>query len=265
MRRELKYLVPEADRERLLARIAPYLGSDAHAERRGAGPPSYTVRSVYLDTPDLRDYHEKESGILRRRKLRIRGYDTPTNAGVFLEVKHKNGSAVWKDRTLVPAPVAARLVAGDPVAGLGLSVAAERSAASFVYRLRRECRRPVLLVTYDREPLVGRLDPSLRVTLDRRLRCAAYPELSDDLGGLYDERRLRQVLPGQFILEVKFDRVYPSWFRSLVGAFGLRRQALSKYGMGLAHQAAGPARMAFESGGPALRASRLPTVANAHA
>ena len=239
MRRELKYLVREADRTRLHAAIARFVRSDAHASASG-DVPRYTVRSVYLDTPDFRDYEEKEDGRLRRRKLRVRGYDISTGE-VYLEVKHKHEGAVWKDRTRVPAPVAARLVAGASPARLlaerALSPSQGRAASAFCYRLRREGRRPTLLVTYDREPLVGRLDPSLRITFDRRLRCAAYPRFGNDFGGLYSEREVREVLPGHFILEVKYDRVHPSWLRPIIGRFGLRQQPLSKYGMGIAQVA----------------------------
>lgn len=236
MRRELKYLVSEADRDRLHARLAPFVRADARAG--GPGRPSYTVRSVYFDTPDLRDYHEKVSGIQVRRKLRIRVYDRPGDGSpVFLEVKRKHGGAVWKDRAALTADIVAPLLAGgDPVDAVP---ATERVAtARFLYRLRREARRPVLLVTYDREPLVGRLDPSLRITLDRRLRCAPYPVLGPDLRGLYVERPLRPTLDGRFILEVKFDRVFPSWLRFILSEFGLRREALSKYVLGLDREVA---------------------------
>ena len=231
MRQELKYLVSEADRDRLHARIAPFVRADELAG--GDGQPSYTVRSVYFDTPDLRDYHEKLSGIQVRRKLRIRAYDLAGHGNpTFLEVKRKHGGAVWKDRAALDAgTVTALLGGGDPSEAVPPS---ERvAAARFIYRLRREARRPTLLVTYDREPLVGRLDPSLRITFDRRLRCAAYPVLGPDLNGLYAERGLRPALVGRFILEVKFDRVFPSWLRLVLSEFGLRRQALSKYVIGL--------------------------------
>lgn len=227
MRRELKYIVREADRERLRARIMPAVDVDAHA----AGDiPSYTVRSVYYDTPGLRDYSEKASGDEVRRKVRVRAYDAPRSGPVFLEVKRKHGAAVWKDRAALEASTAAALLRG---AGVAEAPESERVAAGrFLFRLRAEHRRPCLLVTYDREPLVGRLDPSLRITFDRRLRVSPFPDARTDLGGLYREPT-EFVLPGRFILEVKFDRVYPSWLRPIQAEFGLERQALSKYGMGM--------------------------------
>lgn len=233
MRRELKYLVRERDRERLHARIAPFVQPDARAS--GPGRPHYVVRSVYFDTTDLRDYYEKLSGIQARRKLRVRGYDEPDGDPLFIEIKRKHGGAVWKDRAALPAATVAQLLAGQ--APTGLPPNTRPAADRFLYRLRREARRPTLLVTYDREPLVGRLDPSLRITFDRRLRCAPFPTLGPDLHGLFAEYSLRPVLGDAFILEVKFDRVFPSWLQSTLAEFGLRKQALSKYCLGLGHEA----------------------------
>lgn len=259
MRSEIKYLIAESERARLHERLAPFVRSDAHAtvrdQARTSGDPiagdipGYTVRSMYFDTPDLRDYHQKESGDLQRRKLRIRGYGEPTSERsgdtppLFLEVKLKHEQAVWKTRARMTSSEAWALLQGD--LDMEALPAAQRDAARyFLYRLRRERRRPTLLVTYDREPLVGRFDPSLRVTFDRHLRCQSYPAPTPDFASLYVEEGLRPVLPGHFILEVKFDRLYPSWLRPILGTMGLGRQALSKYAMGFA-LAAGRKRWRF--------------------
>lgn len=253
MRRELKYLVREADRARLAARIAPYVVPDPHASPPEASgeAPRYTVRSAYFDTRSLRDWAEKESGDEIRRKVRVRTYDAPGSSPVVLEIKRKENAAVWKDRAPMTAEQAARLLAGTSLGALPhLSPEARTAAERFLFRLRAEHRRPTLLVTYDREPFVGRLDPSLRVTFDRRLRVSPFPTLGPDLSGLYADRQ-RPVLPGAFILEVKYDRAFPSWLRTVTGAFGLRQQALSKYGLGLAAEArAAPWRF----GAPAVAA-----------
>ncbi|MEO0557092.1 MAG: VTC domain-containing protein, partial [Bacteroidota bacterium] len=134
---------------------------------------------------------------------------------------------------LSPRQAMALLARGDlPALPEPTRTAAER----FVYRLRAERRQPVLLVTYWREPLVGRLEPSLRVTLDRWLRVAPYPRIGAEFEGLYREN-LRPIMPEQFILEVKFDRLYPSWMRGIVGELGLKKRALSKYAMGMEAEA----------------------------
>ncbi|MGI9628199.1 MAG: VTC domain-containing protein [Longimicrobiales bacterium] len=250
MRRELKYLVREADREWLHRRLEPFVVPDINASEV-EGRHRYVVRSAYLDTPGLRDFHEKEMGILRRRKLRVRAYDTQTSdSSVFLEIKHKREAVVWKDRAVLPAATVAAMLSG-----VSLRREIPRSQADaagrFLFRLRSESRRPTLLVAYDREPLVGRFDPSLRVTFDRRLRCAPYPVLGPDLHGLFDERRVRPMAPEHFILEVKFDRLFPSWLRPILAQRSMKQQALSKYTLGL--RAAAEAAPWRVRGGAAVR------------
>lgn len=248
MRHELKYLIPESDRDWLHRRLGPFVHSDPHAagDRRKA----YVVRSIYFDTPRLKDFTEKQDGILRRRKLRVRGYGTGREAPVFLEVKHKHEARVWKDRVALPARAAVDLIGGG-VPRPGVEPGDAEALGRFLYWMRREGRRAIMLVTYDREPLVGRFDPSLRVTFDRRLRCRPYPELGPELEGLYSDD-LSPILRHHFILEVKFDRVFPSWLRPIIAERSYPKRALSKYVISLLSVARGsPWRYRGE---PAVRA-----------
>ena len=63
------------------------------------------------------------------------------------------------------------------------------------------------------------------MTFDRNLRGGSYPKL----GEIYHEAGLRHVFPGHFILEVKYNTRFPAWLRSVLGPYGLRQRALSKY------------------------------------
>ncbi|MEM0961837.1 MAG: polyphosphate polymerase domain-containing protein [Bacteroidota bacterium] len=257
MRRELKYLVPEAERERLYRLVSPYVVPDPHAD--GPGRPSYTVRSVYFDTPRLRDLTQKMSGDERRRKVRLRGYDAPDGSGVVLEVKRKHGSAVWKNRIPLSPDAALTLLKGASpealVASGELREDRVEETRHALFHLRRDHRQPVLTVTYDREPLLGRFDPSLRVTLDRRLRCRPFPALGPGLDGLYSEDGMARTFRDHFILEVKFDRVFPAWLRDVTARLGLRREALSKYGLGVEQWAR---RTPWRFGVSAVRAAARP-------
>jgi hypothetical protein len=210
---EHKYLVPESLLPPLRHLLAPFMRADRHATRGGEdGCRQYVVRSIYLDTPQLSYYHETEDGIDFRAKPRIRAYDDAhASAPVFLEVKRRHGAVVSKWREAVA------------FAELG-----ERPLArTFAFQLRRRALRPVLLVVYDREPYVGLLEPSLRITFDRRLRSVAWPRVE----GLFDERGARPSLAGSFILEVKHDEAFgfPTWLRPFLTRHGLASRSLSKY------------------------------------
>ena len=228
MRSEYKYLVPNEVLPELRARIAPFVHLDRHGQ--GFEERGYTVRSIYLDTPSLRYYHEKEAGINVRRKLRVRGYNDCKDTGwVFLEIKRKVGDKVKKNR----APVFFRdltplFATGDVeryIQTSGHFPRAYDDAQRFFYHVYRYNLRPTHLTVYEREAFLGRFDATLRVTFDRNLRGGFYPSLGD----IYREAGSRYVFPGHFIVEVKYNTRFPAWLRPILGRYSLRRRALSKY------------------------------------
>ncbi len=228
MRSEYKYLVPNEALPALRARIAPFVSLDRHG--RGFEERGYTVRSLYLDTVSLRYYHEKMAGINVRRKLRVRAYNHH-KAGdwVFLEIKRKVGRKVTKNRAPVSYEDLGPLFATGDVDRYIQPDShypdAHDDARRFFYHVYRYNLRPTHLTVYEREAFLGRFDGTLRVTFDRNLRGGSYPKL----GEIYHEAGLRHVFPGHFILEVKYNTRFPAWLRSVLGPYGLRHRALSKY------------------------------------
>src|SRR4029077_7853160 len=117
----------------------------------------------------------------------------------FLEIKRRSGSVGSKTR----APIAFRSLAawldsGDTETYVRPSPAfpsAVGSANQFMFRLHRFALRPVVLVTYDREPYVGTIESSLRITFDTNVRSTPYPRLSD----MYEDRLSRPSLRGHFV------------------------------------------------------------------
>lgn len=57
----------------------------------------YTVKTLYLDTPDLLYYYEKMDGLKVRKKLRIRTYGDD-HSTAFLEIKRRYIDIVVKER-----------------------------------------------------------------------------------------------------------------------------------------------------------------------
>ncbi len=228
MRSELKYFIPNDVVPILRAELAPYVYLDSHG--RGFENVGYTVRSIYLDTHDLRYYREKKAGIKIRRKLRIRGYNTPTSTSwAFLEIKRKNEDKIHKNRApVVHTDLEALFATGDVdtyiVKHAKYADAAEE-ARRFFYHVFRYNLRPTHMTVYEREAFLGRFDPTFRCTFDRNLRGGYYPKLSE----LYTYSNLREVRPGYTILEVKFDTQFPGWLRPMLATYDLRPRAISKY------------------------------------
>lgn len=228
MRSEYKYLVPNAALPELRARIAPFVHLDRYG--RGFEERGYTVRSIYLDTPSLRYYHEKKAGINVRRKLRVRGYNDGNDTDwIFLEIKRKVGSKVTKNRAPTTLADLKPLFATGDVARYVRTNAhyplAYDDAYRFFYHVYRYNLRPTHLTVYEREAFLGRFDATLRLTFDRNLRGGFYPALGD----VYRDTGLRYVFPGYFIVEVKYNTRFPAWLRSVLGKYDLRHRAISKY------------------------------------
>lgn len=229
---EYKFLVPVGMLANMRGRLLPFVTPDPYASRRETG--EYTVRSVYLDTPDLQEYHEKIAGLPIRKKLRIRVYNEEREDSVaFLEIKRKNQSSVSKDR----APILYRALSeffgdGDverhiiPKNG---SADAVDGARKFLFHVRRDLLRPLLLVTYEREAYMGKFDQEFRCTIDKQLRFICQQNVRD----MFRDTDLRPGLKGFCILEVKFERVVPVWLASIISDLGLKRGAYSKYCIGI--------------------------------
>jgi hypothetical protein len=229
MRYEYKYYVPYTDLPMLRDMILPFVNPDKHAVGRPEN--TYTVRSIYYDTPHLIFYKEKVEGLRFRKKVRIRGYNREEdNNIVFMEIKRKIEIPLRKNRVPVSFQEAQDLIAGKiEIEDLNLNLKkfpyAQDDARKFLYHYYGRNLRPVVLVIYEREPYLSKTDPTIRVTFDKHLRSAAFPRLAD----LYNEKGIRYAFKDKFILEVKFNDHYPAWMKPLIGYLGVRQKSASKY------------------------------------
>ncbi len=82
MRLEYKYIVPSNKLESLRNALLPFVQYDPYSNIRG--DKQYTVKSIYLDSRNLKDYRDKIDGVYKRKKVRIRGYnDVHDNSTLF--------------------------------------------------------------------------------------------------------------------------------------------------------------------------------------
>ena len=85
--------------------------------------------------------------------------------------------------------------------------------------------KPKAHIAYLREAWISRYDNSVRVTMDREVRCDPEPtaRLCTDL------TRPITVFGSKVILELKFTNRFPDWFKDLVRVFGLMQCGAAKY------------------------------------
>lgn len=235
LRSEFKYFVHKKHLKDIRAYLDPYMELDGFARKRKKG--EYTVRSIYFDTSDFYCHWSKIEGFKHRYKIRIRGYNTAKQGNmIFLEIKKKYEQPIFKNRAPVRLENLASLFQGERLENVILESEkfpnALEDAKRFFFHVHSKNMRPVNCVIYEREAYESRFSDSennLRITLDKNLRCTAYPSIQD----LYNEDNMIPVLRDFFIMEVKFNRSRPTWVRPMIEGMNLYKEPASKYCMSI--------------------------------
>ncbi|MCP4293526.1 MAG: polyphosphate polymerase domain-containing protein [bacterium] len=224
-RHELKFRLPVSIIPRLREAFMPFVEHDAFCAKRPKN--RYTVRSIYYDSNGLDFFFEKKDGLEVRKKLRVRTYDSPGDHDhAFIEIKRKHGRYGFKDRLKMPLDTVAELL--DTNNDDWESVVTGLSKKRILSRMREMSKRmdlkPQVLVTYDREALLGLDNSRNRVTFDCNIRALDNPTLED----IYSED-MTSVINEEFVLELKFDEWMPSWMGCIIRDFALTVGNYSKY------------------------------------
>lgn len=230
-RLELKYIITEDVAQGVRDFVRAYLDLDEF----GATQPnlSYPVHSLYLDSDRLTTYWNTINGNKNRYKLRLRFYENQPAAPVFFEIKRRVNDAILKQRGAVRRDAVDSLLAGhlpEP-AHLVSNDPKQLVALQRFSQLLNEIRaRPIAHVAYYREAWISPHNNSVRVTMDREVRCD--PEPTAQLA--CEMRQPLLVFGKNVVLELKFTGRFPDWFRELVRIYGLRQCSAAKYADGIA-------------------------------
>lgn len=235
---ELKYVLPLAERDLLLARFGDRLLPDTLGGPTGR----YPVVSLYCDSSDRKCYWDAWRGVPSRRKLRLRLYGTQDGSlpsVTFLEIKHRDGNEGAKRRVLMPLAQALALINGGEVPAAGLAEA----------RILEEARqlvaddgfRPACVIRYDRHAyrFVGADGAEqLRITFDHGIRSrfdGLTPQPEDD------RCTLPALADGQCLMEVKGATSAPYDFAAYLSARRIFPSSFSKYSESVRHHGVTPA------------------------
>jgi len=215
-RHELKYLINVPDWALLRMRMADVMRRDANTDQYG----EYWIRSLYFDDYWNAAYEDKESGMLLRRKYRLRIYDCQDTV-IHLERKSKYGPYIRKVSAPVTRGEAEAIVSGDYAF---LEKSPHRLLQEFYYECTSRILRPRVIVDYDREPFIMTAG-DVRITFDKHVR-AGFGKMA-----LFDpELPTLEVLPAnQMIMEVKYTEFLPLQVRRLLPPRASILTAASKY------------------------------------
>lgn len=227
---ELKYII---DATRALA-IRDFVSSHLELDEYGATQPdcSYSVHSLYLDSPSLTTYRWTINGNKNRYKLRIRFYENNATAPIYFEIKRRMNDAILKQRGAVKRECVDWVLAGHlpETEHMASSDSRHRFAVQrFVEAMNHMQARPTAHVAYRREAWMNPADNSVRVTFDRDVRCDPEPAASFQA----EMHHPVAVFENQVVLELKFTGRFPNWFRDLSRVFHLHQCSAAKYADGL--------------------------------
>lgn len=180
------------------------------------------INNIYLDTPDLRFYHENLAGIADRFKVRIRWYGQ--EEGIILqprlELKIKNGLVGWKESYQLKT-----LDRNDVLNRRALISVCEYSGLPFSVLNLLKSLEPTLQNRYKRSYYLSGCT-NFRATLDSKL---SYSRLS----GIYRVPTHTINDTGLHIIELKYAPENNPQVSKITNSFPFRLSRNSKYVRGL--------------------------------
>lgn len=213
-RYEIKYLLDERQKEKILRAMEPYMAPD-HFGRS-------TIRNIYYDTDDYRLIRKSLEKPVYKEKLRVRSYrQSRAEDSVFVELKKKYQDTVYKRRIELPEERASEYLTGKGKAPVRTQITDEIDYFLTFY----QTLAPRVFLSYEREAYFDRERKDFRVTFDENILWRET-DLSL-LKGVYGESILRQ---GQTLMELKTAGSIPLWMVQVLSEEKIRKTSFSKYG-----------------------------------
>jgi hypothetical protein len=216
LRNEMKYYLYTHDYISLRTKVSTMLKMD----KNSLSVDGYGIRSLYFDGVHDHSLYDKNNGIFKREKYRIRIYNG-SDAKITVERKSKFGEFVCKEAASISREEYDSIIQGNYEL---LSAKEHPLLKEFYSTLAHRAFRPIVIVDYFREAYV--YEPgNVRITFDKRLTAGVN---SIDL---FDPNlvQVETLLPAQTIMEVKFDDFLPDNIRKMVQPERHARSAISKY------------------------------------
>lgn len=220
-RYELKYKVTEAQKERILRAMEPYMIPNEFGRS--------TIRNIYYDTDDCVLARHSIAKPDYKEKLRVRSYSkADAESTVFVELKRKYDHVVYKRRVGLAEKDAMEWISNGSRGGKET----QRDKEIDYFLGYYQGLKPALYLSYDREAYQMREGMSFadggsdfRVTFDSNIRCRET-ELSleaDPFG--------KPILEdGTYLMELKCSGGIPLWLTKVLSEEHIYKTSFSKYG-----------------------------------
>lgn len=213
-RHEYKHIINYCDYLVVAQRIRRLCQHDMNSNVNG----QYFIRSLYFDNIDNKALREKEDGINKREKFRLRYYDFDKQF-IRLEKKSKINGLCNKQSTQISKDEVMQLQEGD------LSFMRDSNKPLFheLYtKMIQQQLKPKTIVDYTREAYTYPAG-NVRITFDSNIRSGLYKTN-------FFDKDCPTVKTGQsIVLEVKYDNYFPEFIKDAIQLGYRRASAFSKY------------------------------------
>lgn len=211
---EIKYMISQEQKKRLLSAMAPYMALDKYGRT--------TIRNIYFDTDSYRLIRRSMEKPVYKEKLRLRSYrQAEPNGPVFVELKKKYRSVVYKRRLSMPEQAAMDWICSGKAEHEDSQIAREIDYFLCYY----QTLRPTVFLSYEREAYYCRTGGDFRVTFDDHIlsRCEDL-SLEAPVWGtpLLEEDKV--------LMEIKTSGGIPLWMTEILSREHIYKTSFSKYG-----------------------------------
>lgn len=213
-RYELKYMLTLEQKAKVLAAMEPYMKLDKYGRT--------TIRNIYYDTDTYLLIRRSIEKPAYKEKLRIRSYSkADADSTVFVELKKKYKSVVYKRRISLPEEEAMEWISGERHCHKHTQIANEIDYFLDYYRTLH----PAVFLSYEREAFYARDGSDFRVTFDDNILCR-----QEDLSLESEVYGTPILSEGKVLMEIKCSGGIPLWMVHVLSEEHIYKTSFSKYG-----------------------------------
>tara|TARA_B100001250_G_C19712554_1_gene749877 strand:+ start:48 stop:776 length:729 start_codon:yes stop_codon:yes gene_type:complete len=215
-RHENKYFINFFDYSILKSRLEFLMKKDSYSDQNG----NYNIRSLYFDDIRNSSLFEKQSGILVRKKYRIRIYNLNDDI-IKLEKKSRIGHFINKETVRISKEQYYKIISKN----YDFLIDSKKSLLrEFYLDLKINMYKPEVIVDFVREAFTYNIN-NIRITFDKKLESGLK---SVDL---FNKKLVKTTAIDEpkMILEVKYDSFLPDFIKNALQISASQRYAISKY------------------------------------
>jgi len=213
-RYELKYLLTQEQKEKILQAMEPHMTLDQYGRT--------TIRNIYFDTDNFRLIRHSIDRPVYKEKLRIRSYRKANpESMVFVELKKKYQSVVYKRRLALPEVKAMEWMRGEAGCGQKSQISEEID----YFRSYYGNLHPTVFLSYEREAYYSKAGDDFRVTFDDNILCR-----QEDLSLETEPSGVPILEEGKVLMEIKCSGGIPLWMAHVLSKEHIYKTSFSKYG-----------------------------------